>query len=107
MKKTYHKEGGEWHRGLMPRTVLVFVSDDSELSVEENEIHYVNHLIPTLDWDGGKLGVRLKLTPENVEALHDEFLEAFNRSKEIKGKSNLNLSDLNPPLVKAKKTKQR
>ncbi len=36
MKEVYHKAGGPWHRGLMPRTVLVFISDESHLSVEEN-----------------------------------------------------------------------
>ncbi len=37
MQTVYNKVGGEWHRGLMPRTVLVFVSDDPSLSVEEND----------------------------------------------------------------------
>ncbi len=37
MKQVYNKAGGEWNRSLMPRTVLVFVSDDPNLSVEEND----------------------------------------------------------------------
>ena len=37
MKKIFHKDGGDWHRSLMPRTVLVFISDNPELSVEEND----------------------------------------------------------------------
>lgn len=37
MKKVYNSEGGEWNRSLMPRTVLVFISDDSRLSQEEND----------------------------------------------------------------------
>ena len=37
MKSVYNKEGGEWNRGLMPRTVLVFLSDDPNLSIEEND----------------------------------------------------------------------
>jgi predicted ATP-dependent endonuclease of OLD family len=73
----------EWNK-LLPQL-------DVWLSVEENEIHYVNHLIPTLDWDGGKLGVRLILTPENIEILHDDFCKAYNRSKDIKGKTKLKL----------------
>ncbi len=64
---------------------------DIWLNVEEDEIHYVSHLIPTLDWDGGNLGVRLKLTPEDIEILHNDFCEAYNHSKSIKGKSNLKL----------------
>lgn len=37
MKKIYNQEGGTWHRGLMPRTVLVFVDDDPNLTVAEND----------------------------------------------------------------------
>ena len=37
MKSVYNKEGGPWNRSLMPRTVLVFLSDDPNLSVEEND----------------------------------------------------------------------
>ena len=36
MSKVFHKDGGAWNRSLMPRTVLVFVSDDPNLSIEEN-----------------------------------------------------------------------
>lgn len=73
----------EWNK-LLPQL-------DVWLNVEEDEIHYVNHLIPTLDWDGGNLGVRLKLNPKDIEILHNDFCEAYNRSKSIKGKSNLKL----------------
>lgn len=73
----------EWSK-LLPQL-------DVWLNVEEDEIHYVNHLIPTLDWDGGSLGVRLKLTPDDIEILHNDFCEAYNRSKSIKGKSDLKL----------------
>jgi alkanesulfonate monooxygenase SsuD/methylene tetrahydromethanopterin reductase-like flavin-dependent oxidoreductase (luciferase family) len=37
MKKTYHESGGPWNRSLMPRTVLVFVSDDPKLTKEQND----------------------------------------------------------------------
>ena len=32
---------------------------DVWINVEENEIHYVNRIIPTLDWASGKLGIQL------------------------------------------------
>ena len=35
MKDHYHPDGGEWHRRLMPRTVLVFINDDPEKAAEE------------------------------------------------------------------------
>ncbi len=73
----------EWNK-LLPQL-------DVWMNVKENEIHYVTHLIPTLDWDGGKLGVRLKFAPEDIKILHDDFCESYNRSKSIKGKSDLRL----------------
>ncbi|MEM7646838.1 MAG: LLM class flavin-dependent oxidoreductase [Pseudomonadota bacterium] len=36
MKGVYHQDGGPWDRSKMPRTVLVFPSDDPNLSIEEN-----------------------------------------------------------------------
>ncbi|MCF2873819.1 MULTISPECIES: AAA family ATPase [unclassified Tenacibaculum] len=76
-------KNNDWNK-LLPQL-------DIWLNIEENEIHYINHLIPTLDWDGGNLGVRLKLEPDNIETLHDDFCEAYNRSKNLKGKSKLKL----------------
>lgn len=51
--------------------------------IESNEIHYVSHLIPTLDWDGGLLGVRLRFEPNNIEELYKEYTLAYNNSKSI------------------------
>ena len=49
---------------------------DVWLQVEPTEIHYVSHLIPTLDWAGGQLGVRLRLEPKNLEAFYREYATA-------------------------------
>lgn len=35
MTEAYHKSGGTWSRDKMPRTVLVFINNDSNLSSEE------------------------------------------------------------------------
>src|SRR5688572_26210982 len=35
MQTHYHPDGGGWERRLMPRTVLVFISDDAEQAKEE------------------------------------------------------------------------
>ncbi|MEA2488300.1 MAG: hypothetical protein QOH21_92 [Acidobacteriota bacterium] len=35
MQTGYHEAGGNWHRRLMPRTVLVFINDDAEQAKEE------------------------------------------------------------------------
>ncbi|MER2511219.1 MAG: AAA family ATPase [Nitrosomonas ureae] len=47
---------------------------DVWLKVEMNEIHYVQHLLPTLDWNGGLIGVRLRLEPKTLEVLYKEYV---------------------------------
>ncbi len=49
---------------------------DVWINVEENEIHYVNRIIPTLDWVGGKLGVRLRFEPKDIKALYTDYITA-------------------------------
>jgi hypothetical protein len=49
---------------------------DLWLHVEVNEAHYVQKLLPTLDWNGGLLGVRLRYEPKDRAALQREFLKA-------------------------------
>jgi len=56
---------------------------DVWLKIEPNEIHYVHHLIPTLDWEGGLLGVRLRFEPNNIEELYTEFSSNFDNAKKI------------------------
>ena len=58
---------------------------DIWLGVENTEIQYVDHLIPTLKWKGGRIGVRLRLEPKNIETLFKEFLEAIRKAKTAKG----------------------
>ena len=47
---------------------------DVWLQVAENEIHHVSHLLPTLDWEGGLLGVRLRFEPKKIEDFYKEYL---------------------------------
>ena len=58
-----------WHQ-LVP-------SIDVWLHVENDKIHYVHHIIPTLDWTGGLLGVRLSFEPKNIEELFKSYKQAF------------------------------
>lgn len=60
----------DWHQ-LVP-------SIDIWLQVENDKIHYVHHIIPTLDWTGGLLGVRLSFEPKNIEELFKSYKQAFN-----------------------------
>jgi len=49
---------------------------DVWLHVESNEVHYVQKIIPTLDWEGGRLGVRLRFEPKDSVELQKEYLSA-------------------------------
>ena len=49
---------------------------DLWLDVDAGEMHHVRDLIPTLDWEGGLLGVRLRYEPANLGDLYKEFLAA-------------------------------
>ena len=58
-------------------------SIDVWLDVQPNEIHHVHHLIPTLDWTGGLLGVRLRYEPNSIEELYAEFVDKIKSSQAI------------------------
>lgn len=55
-------------------TVLPFL--DIWLHVAEDEVHYVQKILPTLDWDGGLLGVRMRLEPKDATQLQQEYVTA-------------------------------
>tara|TARA_B110001469_G_scaffold36691_1_gene36647 strand:- start:9687 stop:11708 length:2022 start_codon:yes stop_codon:yes gene_type:complete len=65
------------------RTLLP--SLDVWLSVDTTEIHHVSHLIPSLDWASGNLGVRMQFEPkdqETFEKLYSDFREAEKAARE-------------------------
>lgn len=64
---------------------LLMPSLDVWLEVDEKEVHYVSHIIPTLDWEGGKLGIRLILEPNNTEELYKAFKAAYESAEETRG----------------------
>lgn len=65
---------GEVPAALDWSEVLPFL--DVWLNVASNELHYVQKLLPTLDWQGGHLGVRLRLEPKDAEGLQREYVRA-------------------------------
>lgn len=56
---------------------------DIWLKVENSELHYIHHLIPTLDWTGGLLGIRLRYEPSNMEELFKEFTSSYKTSSAL------------------------
>lgn len=57
---------------------------DLWLHVETGEIHHVRELIPTLDWDGGRLGVRLRYEPKDLGQLYKDFIGAVSDAEALK-----------------------
>lgn len=54
--------------------VLPFL--DVWLHVADDEVHYVPKILPTLDWDAGRLGVRMRLEPKDATQLQQEYVTA-------------------------------
>lgn len=56
---------------------------DLWIAVENSELHYVSHIIPTLDWKGGLLGVRLRFEPKDMDELIKDFITLYNKSNKL------------------------
>ncbi|MBP2534862.1 AAA family ATPase [Agrobacterium tumefaciens] len=61
--------------------VLPFL--DVWLRADKAEAHLVQKLIPTLDWDGGRLGVRFRLEPRDAAQLQKDYLLAREEARKI------------------------
>jgi predicted ATP-dependent endonuclease of OLD family len=57
---------------------------DLWLEVATAEVHHVRQILPTLDWTGGLLGVRLRFEPKDIEGLQKQYLAALKSAKETK-----------------------
>ena len=49
---------------------------DVWLNVPTEDLHYVQKILPTLDWAGAHIGVRLRYEPKDSQALKQEYLAA-------------------------------
>lgn len=54
---------------------------DVWLKVPDEQLHFVQKILPTLDWDGSAIGVRLRYEPKDLEAFKREYLNARNAVK--------------------------
>lgn len=62
-------------------------SMDVWLDVDLQNIYHVVSIIPTLNWRGGLLGVRLLFQPQMIETLFTEYREAFFAARETEKKN--------------------
>jgi predicted ATP-dependent endonuclease of OLD family len=60
---------------------------DLWFNVDISELRYVSHIIPTLDWNGGLIGLRLILQPKNIESLIEEYILARKKVVDLNTKS--------------------
>ena len=56
---------------------------DLWLQVKEGELHHVIGLLPTLDWEGGLLGVRMNLEPKQIEELYRDYRAARQKVSDL------------------------
>lgn len=62
---------------------LVVPSLDVWLSVPDHQVHFVQKILPSLDWDGSPIGVRLRFEPKKLDDLKRDYLAARKAAKEV------------------------
>jgi predicted ATP-dependent endonuclease of OLD family len=67
-----------------PRWDTLLPTLDVWIAVEDGELHYVRGLIPTLDWAGGSLGVRLRFEPKDLAELKIQYVAAATAAAQTK-----------------------
>jgi predicted ATP-dependent endonuclease of OLD family len=81
---------------------------DLWLQVEPGEMHHVRDLIPTLDWEGGSLGVRLRYEPKDLKLLHKDFMGALSDAEAMRAAAIAAMAaehpDVDPPPAPPKLT---
>lgn len=82
---------------------------DVWLEVQANEYHYVHKLIPTLDWEGGLLGIRLRLEPKKeLSVLFSDYRQSRERAQKNLAKAATLSNSVNAdPADSAQKYMQR
>lgn len=78
--KTFEKEKTDL---TLEKWETYLPSIDVWLDVKSDELQYVHHLIPTLDWTNGLLGVRLRFEPNDMTELYEEFITNFKKSQKV------------------------
>ncbi len=57
---------------------------DVWLDVKEEETYLINHIIPSLEWEGGMVGFRVRFEPLNLKNLCVDFKEATSKVNKLK-----------------------
>lgn len=87
-----NKIGAQWESASPDSEIKLDLTDwdsslpslDVWLEVAPDEIHHVGHILPTLDWAGGLLGVRLRYEPKALGDLYKDYLTASKGANDTK-----------------------
>ena len=60
---------------------------DIWIEVENKEAYLVKDLIPSLEWEGKTVGVRIVFAPKDVEALYANFKAAYTNAETLKNEN--------------------
>lgn len=69
----------------------VLPSLDIWIDVKDDEFHYVSQIIPSLDWRGGLIGIRLVYEPKNLEKLCQDYKKVNEEIVAVKKSEKLKL----------------
>lgn len=64
---------------------------DVWIDVTKNDAYLVRDLIPSFEWKGKTVGVRIVYTPSDIERLHDDFKEVYSRVRKLERKDHKTL----------------
>lgn len=101
-KSTIIVIGQEWEKEeCVPPDSLenwecIFPSLDVWLDVADNEIQHVAHIIPTLDWKGGILGIRFIYQPKDISKMYAEYRESYTAARKTESSNPSNTLALWP-----------
>jgi predicted ATP-dependent endonuclease of OLD family len=80
---TINAMGLAWEKAFVAQEMMpepnwdaVLPSVDIWLDVAETELHYVQPLLPTLEWVAGRLGVRVRYEPSDAKQLQKDYVSA-------------------------------
>lgn len=61
---------------------VLLPSLDVWITIRDDELHHVSHLIPSLDWESGLLGVRVRLEAKAFDELVEDYRTARSKSQD-------------------------
>ncbi|MCC2097378.1 MAG: AAA family ATPase [Hyphomicrobiales bacterium] len=81
--QTLNTEGELWESEIkagnalpIPNLLKFLPQLDVWLQIGKGEMHYVQKLLPTLDWKSGPIGVRLRYEPDDATKFQQEYISA-------------------------------